>query len=81
MTLKEFEEIKIAKTQEEYESWFDDRAKFQVQIGGILMPCIKLTRSKVALRDKTVASYLGMPAVRTFLGSDAEEAGDLPEML
>lgn len=54
MTLKEFEKIRTEKTQEEYESWFDDRAKFQVRIGGIHMPCVKLTRSKVALRDKTV---------------------------
>ena len=56
MTLKEFEEIKNAKTQEEYEAWFDEHAKFKVRIGGIYMPCIKLTRSKVALRDKTVFS-------------------------
>ena len=56
MTLKEFEEIKAAKTPKEYEDWFDERAKFKVRIGGIHMPCIKLTRSKVALRDKTVFS-------------------------
>ena len=56
VTLKEFEEVKTAKKQEEYEVWFDERAKFKVQIGGIYMPCIKLTRSKVALRDKTVFS-------------------------
>ncbi len=56
MTLKEFEEIAATKTQEEYESWFDERARFQIQIGGISMPCIKVSRSKVALRDKVLFS-------------------------
>ena len=56
MTLKEFEEVKTAKTLEEYETWFDERAKHKVRIGGVFMSCMKLTRSKVALRDKTVFS-------------------------
>lgn len=54
MTLKEFEEGKAGKSQDEFGEWFDRAAWFSVGIGGIEMPCIKLTSRKVGLRDGSV---------------------------
>lgn len=54
MTLKEFEEAKAGKSLYEYQKWFDERAWFAVDIGGIEQPCMKLTSRKVALRDGSI---------------------------
>jgi len=54
MTLKEFEEAKAGKSLYEYQKWFDERAWFAVDIGGIAQPCLKLTSRKVALRDGSI---------------------------
>ena len=56
MTLKVFESIKQEMNKVEFEKWFFERAWFSVKIGGIIQPCIKLTRTKVGLCDGLIVT-------------------------
>lgn len=81
MTLKEFEEIKSMKSQEEYEVWFHEHANFMIRIGVIWLPCIKLTRSKVALQNKSIFPVGPEEELRELKDRDSREVAEKQRFL
>lgn len=54
MTLEEYSEFALNSTDDEFKEWFKDSANNFINIGGIELPCYKLTDTKVVLQDRTV---------------------------
>ena len=54
MTIKEFETEWNEKSESEFDKMFRNAAWYKIKIGGLIIPCIRLTRTKVGLIDGSV---------------------------